>query len=117
MPELRTGRNQSLSRDKIDELPGVLRSAGGISQAVTNPPGSDAGSNQKIPGSTEAGGDHRKAEIVTNDLNAIPGDEILEMINGKYKSEKHAKKYIKIDSRGIHASVDWSVLQCWVKKW
>ena len=61
MPELRTGCNQSSSRDTINELPGVLRSASGISQAITNPPGSDAGSNQKIPGSTEAGGNHRAA--------------------------------------------------------
>lgn len=61
MPELRTGCNQSSPRDTINELPGVLRSVGGISQAITNPPGSDAGSNQKIPGSTEAGGNHRAA--------------------------------------------------------
>lgn len=62
MPELRTGRNQSSSRNTINELPGVLRKAGGISPAITNSPGSDAGSNQKIPGSTETGGNHRAAE-------------------------------------------------------
>lgn len=71
MPELRTGRNQSSPWDKINELPGVLRKTGGISQAVTNPPGSDAGSNQKISGSTATGRDHRNAEISKNDLNAI----------------------------------------------
>ena len=117
MPELRTGCNQSSPRDTINELPGVLRKAGGISQAITNPPGSDAGSNQKIPGSTEAGGDHRNAEISKNDLNAILAVLFIQMINGKCWHEKAYKNHLKIDSSGIHASVDWSILQCWVKKW
>lgn len=84
MQELRTGCNQSSPRDTINELPGVLRSTSGISQAVTNPPGSNAGSNQKITGSTTTGRDNRNTEISKNDLNAILAVLFLQMINDKW---------------------------------
>lgn len=106
MPELRTGRNQSISRNKIDELPGVLRSTGGISQAVTNPPGSDAGSNQKIPGSTEAGGDHRKAEKHGETMKiafTIPGKPVAKRRNCK-KATNEELIAIYAETGSVHAT-------------